>query len=305
MQKILIVLLLLCCCCAEFAIAQDTLPKFTVSTRDRKKVLVSWVNTFPVVKQINIQRSGDSLKSFKTILAVPDPSVLQNGFIDTKANSDSMYYRLFVVLDSGKYFNTKAKRAFLDTVNLAAEQKLEKNSVDKRIVVSSNLDEKETKEIKDKILDTKKEEAKPATPEPEKFFVVKRRDSLIARVSQKAFKKFKDSVVLKTKDTLLFNDVDTITIKPFIPKVVYKPSQFVFTEKEGNVMILLPDAASKNYSIKFFEDDESPLFEVKKVRKSSLIVDKANFLHAGWFRFELYEDEKLKEKHKFFIPKDF
>jgi len=34
-------------------------------------------------------------------------------------------------------------------------------------------------------------------------------------------------------------------------------------------------------------------------------LDKANFLHAGWFRFELYENGQLKEKHRFYIPKDF
>jgi hypothetical protein len=284
--------------------AQDTLPQFSASTRGNQKVLISWVNNYALVKQISIQRSADSTRNFKSILTVPDPKVLQNGFVDAKAPSDSMFYRLFIVLDSGKYFNTVAKRARPDTTSIAAEQKPDKNGADKRIVVSSNLDEKETKEIKENILGTKKEQAKPV-PEPERFFFVKRRDSLIAQISQKSFKKFRDSVVSKTRDTLVFNDVDTITIKPFIPKVVFKPSQYVFTEKDGNVMILLPDVASKNYSVKFFEDDESPLFEVKKVKKSSLIVDKANFLHAGWFRFELYENEKLKEKHKFFIPKDF
>jgi hypothetical protein len=61
----------------------------------------------------------------------------------------------------------------------------------------------------------------------------------------------------------------------------------------------------KSYSIKFFEEDNSPLFEVKQVKEASLVLDKANFLHSGWFKFELYEDGKLKEKNKFFIPKDF
>lgn len=301
MQRILAVILLLIIFSDTGALAQDTLPKFSVSTRDKKKFLISWANNYPITTQISIQRSEDSTKNFKSILTVPDPRVPQNGFVDAKAPKDSMFYRLFIVLDSGKYIFTRAKRPVLDTTRAIAEQKLEKNPAEKRVVVASNVDEKEAKAIKEKILGTKKEEAKP---EPEKFFVVKRRDSLIAQISQKDFKRFRDSVVSKTKDTLVFNDVDTLTIKPFIPKVVYKPSMFVFTEKDGNVTISLPEVAKKHYSIRFFDDDLTPLFEVKKVKQPLLTLDKSNFLHAGWFRFELYEDDKLKEKHKFFIPKD-
>ena len=43
----------------------------------------------------------------------------------------------------------------------------------------------------------------------------------------------------------------------------------------------------------------------KTVKESYITLDKANFLHAGWFWFELYEEGKLKEKHRFYIPKDF
>ena len=34
------------------------------------------------------------------------------------------------------------------------------------------------------------------------------------------------------------------------------------------------------------------------------VLDKTNFVHAGWFTYELYEDEKLKEKNKFQLQKD-
>jgi hypothetical protein len=302
MQRILAAILLLIAFSGTSALAQDTLPKFSVSTRGNNKILISWANNYPITSQISIQRSADSTKNFKSILTVPDPRVPQNGFVDAKAPKDSlMFYRLFIVLDSGKYIFTRAKKAVLDTSSQVAEQKLEKNTADKRVVVASNVDEKEAKAIKEKILGIKKEEVKP---EPEKFFTVKRRDTVIAQISQKEFKRFRDSVVSKTKDTLVFNDVDTFTIKPFIPKIVYKPSLFVFTEKDGNVTIALPEVTRKHYSIRFFDDDLTPLFEVKKVSQPLLTLDKSNFLHAGWFRFELYEDDKLKEKHKFFIPKD-
>jgi hypothetical protein len=79
----------------------------------------------------------------------------------------------------------------------------------------------------------------------------------------------------------------------------------VYTNREGYVFINLPDAEGKKYNIKFFDGDNSLLFEIKNVKEKALTLDKANFLHAGWFNFELYNDEKLIEKNKFYLPKAF
>jgi hypothetical protein len=117
--------------------------------------------------------------------------------------------------------------------------------------------------------------------------------------------RFRDSVLKKTKDTLTFIGADTVVIKSFVPKEVYKISNYVFTAKDGNINISLPDATTKKYSVKFLELDSSPVFDIKEIKDIFLIVDKTNFVHSGWFRFELFEDGKLKEKNRFFIPKDF
>ncbi len=82
------------------------------------------------------------------------------------------------------------------------------------------------------------------------------------------------------------------------------PSKLVYTGKENNVIISLPDAEKKKYSIKFFEEDGTPLFEIKKITEPYLTLDKVNFLHAGLFNFEIYANGILVEKHKFYIPKD-
>ncbi|HTE23480.1 hypothetical protein [Flavitalea sp.] len=278
-------------------IAQDTLPKFSASSRGNSRNLISWINAYPVVTQLNIQRSTDSARNFKTILTVPDPKLPQNGFVDTKAPIGNVFYRLFIVLDSGKYVFSRSQRAYLDTsAEFGNESK--NSAADRRVIVSANLNENETEKIKEKLEDNRK-------AEPEKFFVLKRRDSVIAEYSQKYLRRFRDSVISRTKDTLVLNSIDTVVIKPFIPIPVYKPSQYVFTEKEGNVTIALPQALQKKYSIRFFEDDNSALFEIKHVKQVFLTLDKSNFHHAGWFKFELYEDENLKEKHRFFISKDF
>jgi hypothetical protein len=286
-------------CTALPAIAQDTLPKFTATTKGTGKVIISWSNAYPVVSQISIQRSKDSLRGFQTILTVPDPTVAQNGFVDSKAATPYMFYRLFIVLDSGKYTFSKSMRAFWDTAEAAVEYKPIPESNNRRLVISDNVSPKEREELREKL-----QQAETTKAEPEKFFIVKKRDSIILQVSEKNYKRFRDSIVVKTKDTIVFRSIDTIVLKPFIPREVYKPSLFVYTEKDGNVAISLPEARRKQYAIKFFEEDNSPIFEIRQVKEPSILVDKVNFLHAGWFRFELYEDGKLKEKHRFFIPKD-
>ena len=42
--------------------AQDTLPRFSATARGPGKILISWHNNYPVVTQISIQRSTDSLR---------------------------------------------------------------------------------------------------------------------------------------------------------------------------------------------------------------------------------------------------
>jgi hypothetical protein len=102
---------------------------------------------------------------------------------------------------------------------------------------------------------------------------------------------------------------DSVVIGPVAgnnrPKAeVYVPSKRIFTFKDGYVRVLLPAEADKKYDIKFFSGDDL-LFELKEVKETDFKIDKANFYHAGWFRFELYENGDLLEKNKFYIPKEF
>jgi len=87
-------------------------------------------------------------------------------------------------------------------------------------------------------------------------------------------------------------------------KTWFTPSKLVYTGKDNNIIIDLPDAEKKKYSIKFFEENGALVFELKKITESWLTLDKVNFLHAGLFNFEIYSDGVLLEKHKVYIPKD-
>lgn len=267
--------------------SQDTLPRFTVVGKPNNRNIISWSNPFKSISQIGIQRSGDSLKNFTTIITVPDPRVKQNGFVDTKAPAGRQFYRLFIVLDTGNYIFTNSKRPVADSTDSFDERFLTEDN--QRVKLSDSLSSKELATLKQK---------------KELSYVVKRREEY-AVVPESGFKSFRDSILYRTRDTLVFVAVDTILIKPFAAKETFRASKYVFTEKYGNVMISLPDAAHKKYSVSFFEENKKPLFELKDVKSTSLIVDKANFVHSGWFWFELLEDGRLKERHKFFIPKDF
>ncbi len=230
MSKPTIIFFFIFCAAFSPAFAQDTLPRFTVRHAGNNRVIIGWVNNYPVTKQISIQRSHDSLINYKTIMSVTDPSAVQNGFADTKAPNDHMYYRLFVNLDKGEYFVTPSKRPSIG-------------------------------------------------------------EAMALPVSAAAS---------KTKDSIATGIKNGVT-----KRADFVPSFYVYTNKDGYVFINLPDADRKKYRIKFYENDDSFLFEIKSLKEPSLTLDKANFIHAGWFTFELYNDEKLVERSKFYLSKDF
>lgn len=273
------------------ASAQDTLPKFSAFNKGNGRIIISWTNPYGnSLRQLGIQRSFDSLKNYRTILTVVDPTIPQNGYVDTKATNDHMFYRLYILRDSGKYSFSAAKHPIIDT------------GTTKTDFLNSNLLAESNKITGVKELKELKEEAKANN---ERIIFIKNRDLLLGAITESELKQFRDSLNLQTKDTVFMKTADTLVIKPFIAREYYKPSRYVFTEKDGNIKILLADAGSKKYEVKFFEEDNTEVFEIKHIKEPLVILDKTNFVHSGWFNFELYEDGKLKEKHKLYVPKDF
>ncbi len=97
---------------------------------------------------------------------------------------------------------------------------------------------------------------------------------------------------------------DTFAITDSPKPTGYVPSKRIYTGKDNNVVLNLPEALQKKYLVKFFDEDDNFVFEVTKIPEPYLVLEKVNFMHAGWFFFELYENGTLIEKHKFFVPKD-
>ena len=88
-----------------------------------------------------------------------------------------------------------------------------------------------------------------------------------------------------------------------IRPVTYSSNR-VRTGQDNNISLHLKDAETKKYTVKFYDEDRTLLFVLNKLHETDLIVDKVNFVHAGWFYFEVYESGKLLEKDKLFIPAD-
>lgn len=334
-----------------FCYGQDTLPNFTVTTKGNGSISIRWKNTFKKISQISIQRSHDSSRNFKTLLNVSDPRVSPYTYVDAKAPTPYMFYRLFIVIDSNTFLFSPTKRAYWDTLRSVPTDKktltavpsiptpatqkmdslkaissknittiinptennsktsvsndnntLEKNNLrtsDPKIIPSEKTDPLITDSVKTTTVI--KHTPLPAT---EKQITIKRRDTIAGKIPESKLRNFIDSIVTKTKDTFVLRYNDTLVIKPFVPKEVYRPSTSIFTDREGNVLIQLPDYAVKKYSVDLFDEKGRRLFTIEQIMESPLTIDKVNFLQSGWYRFELKEDGKMKEKNKFFIPKD-
>ncbi len=82
------------------------------------------------------------------------------------------------------------------------------------------------------------------------------------------------------------------------------PSKWVYTARDNNVVLYLPNAATKKYNAIFFDELDHKLFELTNLKEEYLIIEKVNFFRSGWYRFELFESGQLVEKNKFYIPKD-
>lgn len=285
-------------------VAQDTLPAFSAEIKAKNKILISWSNPYGTrIKQLSIQRSRDSAKLFKTIITIPDPTVLQNGFMDQNLPDTNFFYRLYIMLDGGEYVFSKVKSP--KTVPPPPKKTPVEKKQESRPAKEQPAREPEKKPEPVKQQPAEPERPKPPLIQPEKYLIIKKGDEILGELNLKNLKQFRDSVSLRTKDTITMNSRDTIVIKPFVPKDIYTVSKYIFVDKAGLIHIELPWYARRKYIVRFFEEDKSPLFEINEVKDAMLLLDKANFMQAGWYLFEIYEDGKLLEKNRFYVGREF
>lgn len=118
-------------------------------------------------------------------------------------------------------------------------------------------------------------------------------------------KKIEDIKVEEVIEPDLKIDSVVVDLPPLpVVKPSYVPSRYVYTGKDNNVVISLKEAATRKYRVKFYDEYRAPIFEINKITEPYLTIEKVNFLHAGKFYFEIFEDEILMEEHWLFIQKD-
>ncbi len=84
----------------------------------------------------------------------------------------------------------------------------------------------------------------------------------------------------------------------------HEASGYVRRAANGDLVITVPQTASGRYKIRFFDERNTLLFEIRQIRDPLLIVEKYNFEHAGQFKYELYRDSFLIEKSNFAIRRE-
>jgi len=145
---------------------------------------------------------------------------------------------------------------------------------------------------------------KPFIPKPKEYVSVFVKDTLLIQVEYPLYKRFKDSVAAYTKDTLTNITTFRAELSRFVPKPVWKPSIYVYTNNTGYLNINIPAQDLNAYRVVFFDAEGKELFRINKIKEAELILDKANFKRSGWYDFELYKNNELVEKNKFFLQKD-
>jgi hypothetical protein len=257
--------------CSTLVYAQNVLPDISVNNLN-KKVIVSWLNEYKKpIQNIFIQRSYDSLKNFSTIGTVLNPLNLENGYPDLTPPYDRMFYRVTITFENGEYEIGKSARPFIEPIQLSELDvtALPKKEIPKK---ESNLEPTET-------YDTSEiDYVKPT----EKISPIKKTDSIRGILN-----------LDKSIKTDLKKSIETAF-----------PSLHIYTNKQNVVVVNLQNTASKKYNLKFFDEKEKKVFEIKHIPDDYLFIEKSNFIHPGWFYFELYEDGMLIEKNKVFLAKD-
>ena len=297
MKRLSSIVFFIALCAISNAIkAQDTLPKFNIRDINDKKLLITWISPFgDNCIQLAVQRSFDSTHFFSTFYSAQSPELPQNGVTDLRMPKGvKVFYRIFYVLQGGQYFFTKSIGLYSyqeNGTNINSTPFIDHPKPNNaREVGNSNLEPSISKPF-------------PPTEVKQYINIFKRtQDSLYRQIEYAEFKRFRDSIIFRTKDTLFTIDQYNIVIKPFVPKLSWRPSTYVFaTEASNRVTIHLPLPKFHKYRIVFFEENGTELFEIKQPKDDNLILDNSNFMHGGWFSFDLYEDDKLKEHNKFQI----
>lgn len=279
-----IIAVIICFIGINNCIGQDTLPNFSAQILGINKAQISWQNPYPNCTQISVQKSYDSLRFFKTIFSPLSPELPVNGFVDNDyLHQIKTWYRIQYVLEDGSFYFTNSKiPANSQKINLGTNLLItNRDSINNKTELKLVAEEVFIKVFKQSL------------------------ESLKYQLTENRFKLFKDSISTKTKDTLYALAKEYYLWKPYVPIPQWKPSLYIYTNNSGSVSFDFPKHKQHYYRVVIYNTMGKEIFRIKQIKTENLVLEKGNFLSAGWFNFEIFEDEKLKEKNKFYLNKDF
>lgn len=265
--------------------AQDSLPNFTVQASNGA-VIIGWINPYNDITQLIIQQSKDSTGGFRSIVTMPDPAAITNGFAYKKPNSENYYYRIFYLRSGSRYMFTSPKNPSIE-IKSTAPKNTDKEALEKKMISPTQLDSiiKSNSALSNDLKKALKSDS----------LILYKIDSVFKANPEKVMKiiRYIDQVVKPIQK-----------IENTTKEAIFNPSGFIFTNSEGNLVVALPDIQKKKFSIHVYTTESTPVFEMKNIKEPVLLIDKSNFYKSGWFIYELYEAGKLREKNRFYIPAD-
>lgn len=272
--KILLQILFLINCFTVNSFGQE-LPFFRAIDRNGTTV-VSWTKPKEVLTLLVIQRSADAVNGFKSIASMPDPNTPQNGYVDKGNKNLLFFYRIFYVGINGKYYFTSSQKATVEILPPTNTILPKKESILMPIQKDLIVPEKQPVQIN-------------KTPDTIEIIGKKKLiESVISTMEDTIQTRFKISII--TENINLVNNLS--------------PNPFLFVNKENNLMLVLPETNKRRFHLQVWRADGQTIFHMKNIKESQLLIDKSNFIYSGWFKYEISEADRVKEKGKFFINGD-
>lgn len=249
-----------------FAFAQQPLPDFKIIKGPKNRTILSWKNNFgDMLTVLNIQRSTDSVKGFRTIHSVNNKSLAVNAFTDSKPVPGADYYRFYYVLKNGGYHFTKAKRV---ATGFVSDELLNQLDSSESIVI---------KGVQNRTITFKS----------------------LAHLSDSVTNRTSDSLFYVNDTTIQYVRYNAVAAMASNSSKLIPVSKFLYLNADGYIVLRFPQSDLSHYSMTIFKrNGRSVLYKIPRFNNNELILSKSSFLHTGLYPYEIYKDGKLQERSK-------
>jgi len=259
-------LLILICCISATLFAQPALPDFNIMKGPKQHTIISWKNNFgDNLTVLNIQRSTDSVKGFRTVYSVNNLTLTANAYTDNKPAPGADYYRMYYMLKNGSYYFTKAKKI---ATGFVQDNLLSELANGKTITIEGEHPRKLAYDQLNRL-----------------------KDSVVNLTS--------DTLYFVNDSTIQYVKYNAVAAMANTTTDLTPVSKFLYLNADSYIVLKFPERDLSEYSMTIFKQNgTSILFKIPKFEQSELILSKSSFLRSGWYPYEIYKDGKLQERSR-------